>query len=254
LDYYATVIVENIHTCLNLKQQNQRAKGVRVLDEQIDLRELFGIIIKRAWVIVLITIMSVLISGVVTFFLLIPVYETSTTMMVSRAQEITDTNLQYQDILISHRLVNTYREITTSNRVLYRAIDALGLNMTADEIREMVSVTALRDTEIIKISVENTDKNFAANLANVIAQMFMEEVVEIMRIDNVQIIDTAGLPEVPVRPRPLLNIALAGVLGFMLGLGLVFLIEYLDNTVKTSEVIEKRLELPVIGVIPSFDN
>jgi len=227
---------------------------VRVLDEQIDLRELFGILIKRLWVIVLITIMSVLISGVVTFFLLVPVYETSTTLMVTRAQDITETHLQYQDILISHRLVNTYREITTSNRVLYRVIDALGIEMSADEMRAMVVVTSLRDTEIIKISVENTDPAFASNLANAIAQVFMEEVVEIMRIENVHIIDEAMLPENPVRPRPLLNIALAGVLGFMLGLGLIFLIEYLDNTVKTSESIEKRLNLPVLGVIPSFDN
>jgi len=227
---------------------------VRVLDEQIDLRELFGVLIKRAWVIILITIMSVLISGVVTFFILPPIYETSTTMMVSRAQDITETNLQYQDILISHRLVNTYREITTSNRVLHRVIDALGIEMTADEVRGMVSVTALRDTEIIRISVENTDPNFASNLANAIAQVFMEEVVELMRIENVHIIDEARLPEYPIRPQPLLNLALAGVLGFMLGLGLVFLIEYLDNTVKTSESIEKRLELPVLGVIPSFDN
>ena len=224
------------------------------MDEQIDLRELFGILIKRLWVIVLITIMSVLISGVVTFFLLVPVYETSTTLMVTRAQDITETHLQYQDILISHRLVNTYREITTSNRVLYRVIDALGIEMSADEMRAMVVVTSLRDTEIIKISVENTDPAFASNLANAIAQVFMEEVVEIMRIENVHIIDEAMLPENPVRPRPLLNIALAGVLGFMLGLGLIFLIEYLDNTVKTSESIEKRLNLPVLGVIPSFDN
>ena len=82
----------------------------------------------------------------------------------------------------------------------------------------------------------------------------MEEVVDIMRIENVHIIDEARLPEYPIRPQPLLNLALAGVLGLMLGLGLVFLIEYLDNTVKTSESIEKRLELPVLGVIPSFDN
>ncbi|MBT9139109.1 MAG: putative capsular polysaccharide biosynthesis protein YwqC [Syntrophomonadaceae bacterium] len=174
--------------------------------------------------------------------------------MISRAQEITEANLRYQDILISHRLVNTYREIATSNRVLHRVIDLLGIEMTADEVRRIVSVTSLRDTEIIRISVENTDPGFAFNLANAIAQMFMEEVVEIMRIENVHVIDEARLPEYPIRPSPMQNIALAGVLGFMLGLGLVFLIEYLDNTVKTSEAIEKRLELPVLGVIPSFDN
>jgi capsular polysaccharide biosynthesis protein len=224
------------------------------LEEQIDLRELFGIVLKRVRVIALVALISLFLSGVVTFFILTPVYETSTTLMVSRAQEITDTHLQYQDILISHRLVNTYREITTSNRVLYRVIDLLEIEMTADQIRNMVSVTALRDTEIIEISVENADKDFAVNLANSIARVFMEEVVEIMRIDNVQIIDQAGLPEAPVRPRPLMNIALAGVLGLMIGLGLVFLIEYLDNTVKTSDGIEKRLKLPVLGIIPSFDN
>lgn len=224
------------------------------MEEQIDLRELFGIVLKRVRVIALVALISLFLSGVVTFFILTPVYETSTTLMVSRAQEITDTHLQYQDILISHRLVNTYREITTSNRVLYRVIDLLEIEMTADQIRNMVSVTALRDTEIIEISVENADKDFAVNLANSIARVFMEEVVEIMRIDNVQIIDQAGLPEAPVRPRPLMNIALAGVLGLMIGLGLVFLIEYLDNTVKTSDGIEKRLKLPVLGIIPSFDN
>lgn len=224
------------------------------MEEQIDLRELFGIVLKRVRVIALVALISLFLSGVVTFFILTPVYETSTTLMVSRAQEITDTHLQYQDILISHRLVNTYREITTSNRVLYRVIDLLEIEMTADQIRNMVSVTALRDTEIIEISVENADKDFAVNLANSIARVFMEEVVEIMRIDNVQIIDQAGLPQAPVSPRPLMNIALAGVLGLMIGLGFVFLIEYLDNTVKTSDGIEKRLELPVLGIIPSFDN
>ncbi len=71
-----------------------------------------------------------------------------------------------------------------------------------------------------------------------------------MKLDNVQIIDVAKIPENPVKPRPLFNIAIAGVLGVMLGIGVVFLIEYLDNTIKSPEDIERYIGLPVLGIIP----
>lgn len=227
---------------------------MRKIEETIDLMELFSMIRKKVWMILLITVMAVMITAAGTFFLLTPIYETSTTLIVSRAQDTTDPNLQYQDILISQRLVNTYREIVTSNRVLYTVIDAGEIDFTADEIREMVEVTSLRNTEIISISVRNSDSQFATDLANAIAAIFMEEVIEIMRIENVQVIDIARLPDTPVSPQPLLNIAIGAVLGFMLGLGLVFLLHYLDNTIKTPEALEKRLGLTVIGVIPDFES
>lgn len=224
------------------------------MDETIDLRQYLSIVLKKAWVIVLIAVMAIMISAVVSIFLLSPIYETSATMMVSRAIDTNDANIQYQDILISQRLVHTYSEIARSNRVLFRVIDTMGLDMTAEEMREKVSVTSVRDTEIIRISVSDTDREFAANLANAVAQVFMQEVVSIMRIDNIQLIDEARIPDAPVSPRIMLNIALAGVLGVMLGLAFVFFIEFMDNTVKASEDIEKRLDLPVLGVIPSVDN
>jgi capsular polysaccharide biosynthesis protein len=75
-----------------------------------------------------------------------------------------------------------------------------------------------------------------------------------MGIDNVQIIDTARVSYTPVRPNLATNIAIAVVLGMMLGVGIIFLIEFLDNTIKTAEDVQKYLDLPVLGVIPGFDN
>jgi capsular polysaccharide biosynthesis protein len=197
--------------------------------------------------------MAIMISIVVNIFLQVPIYVTSTTMMVSRAIDTNDANIRYQDILISQRLVHTYSEIARSNRVLSRVVETLGLNMTVEEMRGKVSVTSMRDTEIIRISAVSTNREFAANLANAVAQVFMQEVVSIMRIDNIQLIDEARIPETPVSTRLVMNIVIAGVLGVMLGLALVFFIEFMDNTVKVSEEIEKRLALPVLGVIPRFD-
>ena len=82
----------------------------------------------------------------------------------------------------------------------------------------------------------------------------MDSVKKFMKVENVQVIDEAQVPKNPIKPRPMLNIAIAGVLGLMFGIFLVFLLEYLDNTIKTPEDVEKYLQLSVIGAIPKVKN
>nr|WP_276537088.1 GNVR domain-containing protein [Anaerosalibacter massiliensis] len=82
----------------------------------------------------------------------------------------------------------------------------------------------------------------------------MEKVKEIMKVENIQVIDRAQEPEEPIKPRPKLNMAIAGVLGLMISIFLVFILEYLDNTIKTPDDVEYHLGLPIIGTIPKMDN
>ena len=219
--------------------------------QTIELRDLYYLIVRRLSLIIVVTLLSAVVSGVVSIYFITPQYETFTTLMLGKPADY-DENSQYtyQDVLTNQKLIGTYAEIAKSKVVMDRVLENLDLTMTTVELREMMSVTLLNNTEVIKIRVESPNPAEAQIIANEVASVFMENVSRIMQINNVQIIDEAALPEEPVSPRIKLNIAIASVLGLMLSIFIVFLIEALDQTIKIPEDIEKSLGLPVIGLIP----
>ena len=223
------------------------------MEETMDLREILQIIFKRLWIIILVTAVCIVSSGIISFFVLDNIYEASTTLMVSKTREDQSSNLQYNDVLLNQKLVKTYSEIVKSDRVLEKVIEQLDLDMNTQDLRSKVQVNSVSDTEIIRITVEDTNPSFATELANSVAVVFMGEIGSIMKMDNVQFIDPAKMPTSPIKPRPMLNIAIAAVLGVMVSVFAIFLLEYFDNTIKTVEDVEHKTGLPVLGSIPIFD-
>ncbi len=223
--------------------------------EEISLGELFFIIRKWIALIMAIFILSIAISGGVSYFVLKPEYETFTTLMVGKSNEYQAENtIDYNDLILNQKLVTTYGQIIKSRKVTDRVIEKMNLDLSYDNFISKVDVTLVKDTEIIKIQVKDEDPVLATEIANETALVFMDSIKEIMNVENVQIIDDAQVPKNKVSPRPVLNMAIAGVLGLMVGIFLVFLLEFLDNTLKSPDDIEKQLELPVIGTIPLVDN
>ena len=224
------------------------------MEETIDIRELLQILKKRLWIVVLITIITTAASGVISFFVLEPVYQANTTLYVGKNIS-TEGNIGYQDVLLSGQLVKDYRELAKSRLVSNIVINELGLSeITTKEIAEMLEVNLKSDTRIIEITAQHTDPKFAQVVANKVADVFKKKAIELIEVDNVQIIDVAETPKDPIKPNKTMNVAIGFVLGLMLGLGLVFLIEYLDNTIKTPNDVEKYLGLAVIGAIPKFNS
>lgn len=224
--------------------------------EEISIKELFLILGKRKRLIILITIISILASGIVSLFILSPKYETFTTLMVGKPKDYgnNDSQMDYNDVLLNQKLVTTYGQIVKSRAVTDEVIKNLDLDLTIKEFGEKVNVNLVNDTEIIKIEVIDEDPKMAMVISNETAAVFMEKVKEIMKVENIQVIDRAQEPEEPIKPRPKLNMAIAGVLGLMISIFLVFILEYLDNTIKTPDDVEYHLGLPIIGTIPKMDN
>jgi len=218
------------------------------LENELDLYAIWQVIAKRWKLIVLMPLMAALVSALISIFIIIPQYAASTTLMVTRP---TDTSqILYQDIQVSRQLVNTYREIVHSRRVLEVVIANRSLPYSVADLREKVEVSSVRDTELITIDVTHPDPQQAEEIANAVARAFMEQIIEIMQIENVSVVDEAVAPTRPVSPRVNLNVAVAFVVGLMAAFGLAFLVEYLDQTIKDPGETQKLLEIPVIGLVP----
>lgn len=223
--------------------------------EEISLRELFFILRKWLLLIIVLAIVAVTISGAVSYYVLDKEYQTFTTLMVGKPKDYqTENKLEMSDLMLNQKLVATYGQLIKSRVVSDKVIKNLDLQISYNAFINKVKVNLVKDTEIIQIQVTDTDPLLATEIANETAEVFMDSVKTIMHVENVQVIDKAQVPENNISPRPMLNMAIAGVLGVMLGVFFAFLVEYLDNTIKTPEDVEKYLGLPVLGAIPDMDH
>jgi capsular polysaccharide biosynthesis protein len=223
------------------------------MEETISLKELIQTLKKRMSLIIILTLMAVLVSAAISYFVLTPIYQSSTQLLVNKSND-DQQSFNVGEVQTNLQLINTYNVIMKSPAILDIVIDDLNLDMTTGALNEKVTVQSEKDSQVVNISVQDEDPKQAAAIANKIAEVFQTEIVKIMNVDNVSILAKAELGEnpSPIKPQPLLNIAIALVVGLMAGVGLAFLLEFLDNTVKTEQDIEKGLELPVLGVIPTI--
>lgn len=223
------------------------------MEETISLQELLQTLRKRLALIIIITLAAVSISAAISYFYITPVYQATTQFIVNKSTN--DQGINNSDIQTNLSLIESYREIIKSPRILDIVIDDLNLNMSAHQLSSKITVENNNNSQIVSLKVEDPDPFLAAEIANKTTEVFQREVVVIYRVDNVQPLAQAEVTEnqAPISPKPLLNIAIAGVVGLMAGVGLAFLLEYFDNTMKTEQDIEKYLGAPVLGVITIID-
>ncbi|MRH41245.1 capsular biosynthesis protein [Aquibacillus halophilus] len=217
------------------------------MEETISLKEIFEVIKKRLLLIILLMVGAAGISAIVSFFILTPTYEASSQFLVKQDAQA---NMEYNsaDIRTSLELINTYNDIIKSPRILDVVAEEIGAPLSS----EAIQISSGQNSQVVTVTVTDTDPSMAAEIANTTVEVFQDEVPILLNVNNVNILTEAVVPAnpQPVNPKPLLNIAIGLVLGLMVGVGLAFLLEYLDNTIKNQTDIENKLELPVLGVIP----
>lgn len=218
------------------------------MEETISLKELLETLKKRFFLILAITLTAVMVSGIVSFFFLTPIYQASTQILINKTNS-DQGNYNPAELQTSLQLINTYNVIIKSAAILDLVIEEMDLDMTSAQLSEKITVGNENNSQVMNISVQDVDAKHAAALANTIAEVFKEE--NFMNADNIHILAEAEVTDgqSPIKPQPLLNIAIAMVVGLMAGVGLAFLLEYFDNTVKNEQDVEKNLGLPILGII-----
>lgn len=226
------------------------------MEETISLKELFQTIKKRLWLIVLLTVLATTASGVVSYFLLTPIYQSSTQLLVNQSnqQGMVDVN----QIRSNVEVISTYNVLIKSDAILEKVSQELDGKETISSLDSKISVGPEGTSQVLKITVEHEDPAMAVNISNTTAEVFKNEVTGLMdmNVDSVTIITPAKLGEnpSPIKPQPVLNMAIAFVVGLMAGVGLAFLLEFLDNTVRNEQDVEKLLGLPVLGSITIIED
>ena len=223
------------------------------MEEQvISISEIFEALKKRWILIVSITLVATLISGILSFFVIKPTYEASTKVFVGKEESSLE-GYNTNDIQMYQKLLQTYAETIKTNEVIQAAINNTNADLSIKDVKSSLTVTPISDTQILQIKYQNNDPEVARSIIENITNEFVILSKELVPNGNVRVIEAVQLPEDPVAPNKKMNIAIAFLLGIMVSVGLVFLLEYIDNTFKSKENLERELSIPVLGLIPSCD-
>ncbi|MED3711662.1 Wzz/FepE/Etk N-terminal domain-containing protein [Peribacillus frigoritolerans] len=219
------------------------------MEETISIKDIFKTLKKRWKLIMLLTLFAALVSGTISYFLLTPVYQSSTQILVNQKQS--ENQLDSTQIRSNIDMINTYSVIIKSPAILEKVIDELELDQSVDQLSQKITINSQENSQVFSLTVQDSNPSKAVEIANAVTGTFQKEIKDIMNVDNVSILAKAVVNEnpTPVKPSPLLNVAIAVVVGLMAGIGLAFLLEYLDNTIKDEDDIERLLDLPLLGSI-----
>ena len=220
------------------------------MEEQvISISEIIDAVKKRWKIIVLTTVLATVVSGIFSFFVISPTYEASTKIFIGKEGAESE-GYNSSDVSMYQNLIKTYSELIKTKDLVNKAINNSEYDLSVNSVLNGITVNTLTGTQILQISYQSKSPSIAKNILESITNEFITKAEELVPNGNVKILESVELPKNPVAPNKTMNIAIAFILGMMVGFGIVFLLEYLDNTYKNKEQLEKDLDIPVLGVIP----
>lgn len=221
--------------------------------EAFEFKQYMRAIRKRLWLIALFVLVASLLSSVYSYFMVQPLYQASTKLIVNKSQqENLNSQISLSEINANILLINTYKEVIRTRAIMDKVVQQYPeLGLTAEQLMGRIGVSSVNETQVMTLSVIDPSYDRAMNTVNAISKVFQESLPSLMKIDNVTILNQA-MPvanPAPINFNPTFNIMVSCLLAFMLSLSLVFLLEYLDDSIKSEQDIHRYLGGLTLGVI-----
>ena len=218
---------------------------------EIDLLEIFGLFLSRWILILLVALTTAMIGFAISFFMIDPTYESTTKIYILNKNE--NQNVTYSDMQLGTQLTKDYSELINSRYVLEEVIQKLHLDLDYQGLKDKVSVSTPSDTRIVSITVTDTDPVEAMNIANAVRESASNHIGNVMDIDAVNVVESANMPTKKAGPSYTKWTMIGGVLGAFIICAVILIHYLLDDTIKTSEDIERYLGLSTLGLIPVIE-
>jgi len=228
-------------------------RSTQVDEIEIDLREVFLILLGKFWLILLVGIFTGALAFGFSQFVIQPVYESTTQIYILNKQE--NNTVTYSDVQLGTQLTKDYAELIESRYVLESVIEELQLKainpeMDYEALLKKITVTTPTDTRILAITVSDTDPVLAMEIANSIREAAAVHIKNVMDIEAVNVVDTANLPTEKASPSVFKWTLIGGFIGAFLVMAIVLVWYLLDDTIKNSDDVERYLGLSTLALIP----
>jgi len=218
-------------------------------EQEIDLRQLFQLLLSNIKSIILVTLLSGVIAFLISNYIITPEYSSTVKLYVNNRTAADTETLTTSDISAAQQLVGTYVAIIQSDSMLNDVIDEIGVDYTPSQIREMMSANSVNNTEVFYVTIQGEDSLEVAAIADEIAKISPTKIAEIVEGSSVKILDRAKVSNIPIYPNVKLNTAIGLLLGFMLVCLMIIVIDLLDTKINVEEDVEEITDLPILGVI-----
>ncbi len=232
--------------------QNYIVNTNREKDEiEIDLMEIVMVLMRWIWVIAAAAVVGGLIMLIYSSFFITPTYKSTTRIVVLNTEKNDDVNLS--DLQVGTQLTNDYSELITSRYVVESVIEKFNLNVTYESFVKNIAVSTPSNTRIIDITLTDTDPLKAKEMVDELRNVAAIRIKEVMQIEAVNVVDEGNVPTQKAAPS-IKKYTLIGILiGGFLAVAVVLVLYLLDDTIKSSEDVERYLHLSTLGLIPIIE-
>lgn len=219
---------------------------------EIDVKEIFYLLIHKSWIIFIFLIAGAASILAASRYLIQPVY-TSTAKVYVINKEEDKSSFTLSDLQSGAQLTQDYMIVVQSRPVMEQVINEMNLSLTSDALKDLITVTSPENTRILEISVRNHDPAIAKRIVDSITEVSAERMVSIMGLEKVNIMEYGNLPVYPSSPNITSNTMLGGAVGALLAVLFIVLIHLTNDSIRTSEDIEKYLGITALGLLPIDD-
>lgn len=222
------------------------------MEDTLNLKQFLNVLRKRFIPIIITSVLTAAAAFLAAKFIIPKSYESSAMLYVENNQNTSD-SLNINDITAAQKLVNTCQIIFQSNTMLDTVIFELDLPYTKEELKEMISVSSVNSTEVMRITASNSDPELASDIVNVLVRLAQDEFVRVIKSGSIEVVEYGETAATPSFPNPLIFAAIGFIIGAAISYVTSFIVEMLNVTVSSKDDLAKLYNVPVFAEIMDFE-